>query len=107
VFDFAPEVQAGAEILARRGEDHRLEEPRPAVQRRREKDSEYQAFRAGAVEAPADLSQYGQGWVEDEVDLSPAETKAAQKAAEKLARKQARELEAQKELDQDSRSQDT
>jgi GTP-binding protein len=107
VFDFAPEVQAGAEILARRGEDHRLEEPRPAVQRRREKDSEYHAFRAGAVEAPADLSQYGQGWVEDEVDLSPAETKAAQKAAEKLARKQARELEAQSELDQDSRSQDT
>jgi GTP-binding protein len=35
VFDFAPEVQAGAEILARRGEDHRLEEARPAVQRRR------------------------------------------------------------------------
>jgi GTP-binding protein len=113
VFDFAPEVQAGAEILARRGEDHRLEEPRPAVQRRREKDSEYHAFKAGDVEAPADLSQYGQGWVEDEVDLSPAETKAAQKAAEKLARKQARELEAQPELevqpelDPDSRSQDT
>jgi GTP-binding protein len=99
VFDFAPEVQAGAEILARRGEDHRLEEPRPAVQRRREKDSEYHAFKAGAVETPADLSEYAQGWVEDEVDLSPAEAKAAQKAAEKLARKQARELEAQSDLE--------
>jgi GTP-binding protein len=44
------------------------------------------------VERAADLSQYGKGWVEDEVDLSPAETKAAQKAAEKAARKEAREL---------------
>jgi GTP-binding protein len=92
VFDFAPEVQAGAEILARRGEDHRLEEPRPAVQRRRDKDEEYHALRSGEVERAADLSQYGKGWVEDEVDLSPAETKAAQKAAEKAARKEAREL---------------
>jgi GTP-binding protein len=90
VFDFAPEVQAGAEILARRGEDHRLEAPRPAVQRRREKDEEYHAFRAGEAEAPADLSEYGKGWVEDEVDLSPAETKAAQRAAQKAAEKAAR-----------------
>src|SRR3954471_685698 len=43
VFDFAPDVLAGAEILARRGEDHRLEEDRPAAQRRREKDTEYHA----------------------------------------------------------------
>lgn len=27
-------------MLGRRGEDHRLEEPRPAAQRRRERDSE-------------------------------------------------------------------
>ncbi|HEU4946399.1 MAG TPA: GTPase ObgE [Kribbella sp.] len=79
VFDFAPEVQAGAEILARRGEDHRLEEPRPAVVRRREKDAEYQALKAGEVPAPVDLSEYGKSWVEDEVDLSPAQVKAAQK----------------------------
>ncbi|MFC0622613.1 GTPase ObgE [Kribbella deserti] len=89
VFDFAPEVQAGAEILARRGEDHRLEEPRPAVKRRRDKDEEYHAFKAGELEAPADLSEYGKGWVEDEVDLSPAEAKAAEKAAAKAARKAA------------------
>jgi GTP-binding protein len=101
VFDFAPEVQAGAEILARRGEDHRLEEPRPAVQRRRDKDEEYHALRSGEVERPADLSQYGKGWVEDEVDLSPAESKAAHKAAEKAARKEARELTAARELDSD------
>ena len=37
VFDFAPQVEIGAEILSRRGEDHRLNELRPAVQRRREK----------------------------------------------------------------------
>lgn len=43
VFDFAPEVPAGAENLARRGEDHRLDELRPAVQRRRQKDAEYHA----------------------------------------------------------------
>ncbi|ADB31400.1 GTP-binding protein Obg/CgtA [Kribbella flavida DSM 17836] len=91
VFDFAPEVQAGAEILARRGEDHRLEEPRPAVQRRKAKDSEYHAVRSGELSPSGDLSEYGQGWVDDEVDLSPAEAKAAAKAAEKLARKEARE----------------
>jgi GTP-binding protein len=36
VFDFAPGVDAGAENLARRGEDHRLNEERPAARRRRE-----------------------------------------------------------------------
>ncbi|GGY23755.1 GTPase ObgE [Streptomyces anulatus] len=40
VFDWEPTVTAGAEMLGRRGEDHRLEEPRPAAQRRRERDSE-------------------------------------------------------------------
>jgi GTPase len=98
VFDFAPEVQAGAEILARRGEDHRLEEPRPAVQRRKQKDTEYHAHRSG--ELVTDRSEYGQGWVEDEVDMSPAEAKRAAEKAEKLARKEARELEARQELDQ-------
>jgi GTP-binding protein len=93
VFDFAPEVQAGAEILARRGEDHRLEEPRPAVQRRRAKDTEYHTQRAST-----DRSEYKQGWVEDEVDLSPAEAK---RAAEKLARREARELEASEDSNQD------
>jgi GTP-binding protein len=41
VFDFAPQLEAGAEILSRRGEDQRLEEERPAAQRRRVKDRLY------------------------------------------------------------------
>ncbi|MGI3785248.1 MAG: Obg family GTPase CgtA, partial [Janthinobacterium lividum] len=46
VFDFAPQIDVGAEILSRRGEDVRLEEPqRPAVTRRRELDREYHAAR--------------------------------------------------------------
>ncbi len=98
VFDFAPDVQAGAELLSRRGEDHRLEEDRPAAQRKKAKDEMYHARRSGEIEASPDLSEYGAGWTEDEVDLSPAEAKAAQKAAERLARKQARELEAEQEL---------
>lgn len=40
VFDWEPTVMAGAEMLGRRGEDHRLEEPRPAAQRRRDKQAE-------------------------------------------------------------------
>ncbi|THA78300.1 GTPase ObgE [Streptomyces sp. A0642] len=40
VFDWEPTVTAGAEMLGRRGEDHRLEEPRPAAQRRREREEE-------------------------------------------------------------------
>jgi GTP-binding protein len=35
VFDFKPGIDAGAENLARRGEDHRLDEKRPAAARRR------------------------------------------------------------------------
>src|SRR5882757_8746316 len=40
VFDWEPTVMAGAEMLGRRGEDHRLEAPRPAAQRRRDKEAE-------------------------------------------------------------------
>ncbi|MFF3178180.1 GTPase ObgE [Streptomyces sp. NPDC057900] len=40
VFDWEPTVSAGAEMLGRRGEDHRLEEPRPAAQRRRDREEE-------------------------------------------------------------------
>ena len=35
VFDFRPTMQAGAELLSRRGEDQRFEESRPAAARRR------------------------------------------------------------------------
>ena len=40
VFDWEPTVMAGAEMLGRRGEDHRFEAPRPAAQRRRDREAE-------------------------------------------------------------------
>ncbi|WP_040161279.1 GTPase ObgE [Nigerium massiliense] len=46
VFDFAPQIESGAEILARRGDDERLHEERPSVLRRREEDAEYHARKA-------------------------------------------------------------
>jgi len=43
IFDFAPQIDIGAEILSSRGHDQRLTEDRPAAQRRREKDRAYHA----------------------------------------------------------------
>ncbi|MFF2812133.1 GTPase ObgE [Streptomyces sp. NPDC058000] len=40
VFDWEPSMSAGAEMLGRRGEDHRFEAPRPSAQRRRDRDAE-------------------------------------------------------------------
>ncbi|MFD3514541.1 GTPase ObgE [Streptomyces sp. NPDC058657] len=40
VFDWEPTVMAGAEMLGRRGEDHRLDEPRPAATRRKDREAE-------------------------------------------------------------------
>jgi GTP-binding protein len=40
VFDWEPTAMAGAEMLGRRGEDHRMESPRPAAQRRRDREAE-------------------------------------------------------------------
>ncbi len=40
VFDWEPTMSAGAEMLGRRGEDHRFEAPRPAAQRRRDREAE-------------------------------------------------------------------
>ncbi|WP_030783364.1 GTPase ObgE [Streptomyces sp. NRRL S-920] len=40
VFDWEPTMMAGAEMLGRRGEDHRLEAPRPAAQRRKDREAE-------------------------------------------------------------------
>jgi GTP-binding protein len=60
VFDFAPHVDTGAEILARRGEDERLLAQRPAAERRRLRDLEYQANRAelmGDVDRDTDWRQ--------------------------------------------------
>ncbi|QMU75547.1 GTPase ObgE [Streptacidiphilus sp. PB12-B1b] len=38
VFDWEPSMAAGAEMLGRRGEDHRFESPRDAVTRRRQRE---------------------------------------------------------------------
>jgi GTP-binding protein len=38
VFDFRPGIDAGVEMLGRRGEDQRFDEPRPATRRRRDID---------------------------------------------------------------------
>lgn len=51
VFDFAPQVNTGAEILARRGDDERLHAERPSVVRRRELDAEYHARKAQEEDA--------------------------------------------------------
>ncbi|MBO8184343.1 GTPase ObgE [Streptomyces spirodelae] len=40
VFDWEPAMVTGAEMLGRRGEDHRMEAPRPAAQRRRDREAE-------------------------------------------------------------------
>lgn len=45
IFDFAPQVQSGAELLSRRGEDQRLDHERPSAVRRRAEDKEYHEAR--------------------------------------------------------------
>ncbi|GAB3913546.1 GTPase Obg [Microlunatus endophyticus] len=45
IFDFSPQVDVGAEILGRRGEDNRFLSDRPAAQRRKAKDEEYHRAR--------------------------------------------------------------
>lgn len=50
VFDFSPQIDIGAEILSRRGEDQRLVEERPAAARRREKDKAYHAVKPDEAE---------------------------------------------------------
>jgi GTP-binding protein len=51
VFDFRPMVDTGAELLGRRGEDARLEESRPAAQRRREIEAAMAARAEGETRA--------------------------------------------------------
>ncbi|SDL64129.1 GTPase ObgE [Tessaracoccus oleiagri] len=50
VFDFAPQIETGAELLSRRGEDQRLESERPAAARRRERDADYHASRNAGID---------------------------------------------------------
>ncbi|HET6653920.1 MAG TPA: GTPase ObgE [Nocardioides sp.] len=70
VFDFKPMVDAGAEILGRRGEDTRFEESRPAARRRRA-IQEAMAGR-GEGETRADVARRLGVRVED-VDAAAAE----------------------------------
>jgi GTP-binding protein len=81
VFDFKPSMEAGAELLSRRGEDHRFDEQRRAAQRRRAID---EAFRdraegetradvarrlaaAGKIELDEDVAaELDLGWDEDD-----------------------------------------
>ena len=55
VFDFKPGVDAGGENLARRGEDTRFREDRPAAQRRRDIDE--QMDERGEGETRADVAR--------------------------------------------------
>ncbi|WP_342371785.1 GTPase ObgE [Propioniciclava soli] len=57
VFDFAPQVSSGAEILARRGDDERLHGERASVRRRRDLDAEYHAAKAAAEGVARDPRQ--------------------------------------------------
>ncbi|SHJ86341.1 GTP-binding protein [Tessaracoccus bendigoensis DSM 12906] len=57
VFDFAPQVDIGAEILSRRGEDVRLEADRPAVARRKRMDAEYHAAKAAVDNATSGMEE--------------------------------------------------
>ncbi len=60
VFDFAPQVETGAELLSRRGEDQRLMHERPSATRRREEDIEYHAARAESGQVGRDTT--GTSW---------------------------------------------
>jgi len=51
VFDFKPMVDAGAELLSRRGEDQRFDEDRPATQRRRAIDEAFPSRAEGETRA--------------------------------------------------------
>jgi GTP-binding protein len=55
VFDFRPGIDAGVEMLGRRGEDQRFEESRPAARRRREIDAAMGGRAEG--EARADVAR--------------------------------------------------
>jgi GTP-binding protein len=79
VFDFRPMVETGAELLGRRGEDARLEEARPAAQRRREIEAAMAARAEGETRAdvarrltpaeelsPGPGSEPDFGWDEDD-----------------------------------------
>ncbi|WP_435742525.1 GTPase ObgE [Nocardioides sp. SYSU DS0663] len=73
VFDFQPGMEAGAEMLGRRGEDQRFDESRPAARRRRAIDEamdervegETRADVARRLDRPAGPTSYEIGTAED------------------------------------------
>ncbi len=70
VFDFRPMMNAGAELLSRRGEDQRFEESRPAAQRRRAIDEAFGDRAEG--ESRADVARRHTG--AHDTDASESET---------------------------------
>jgi len=60
IFDFAPQIESGAELLSRRGEDQRLKSERPSATRRREMDREYHRAREEYGQVGRDLR--GESW---------------------------------------------
>ncbi|MFT4217594.1 MAG: GTPase ObgE [Micropruina sp.] len=66
VFDFAPQVEIGAELLSRRGEDQRLFDERESVKRRRRLDAEYHA----AKQAEQSTRMAQDGYAEPAEDLT-------------------------------------
>ena len=71
VFDFAPQIEIGAELLSARGEDNRLQELRPAAQRRRVKDAEYHAAREAEQSVGMAL-----GGLRDAPEVDPGDPRA-------------------------------
>jgi GTP-binding protein len=68
VFDFKPMMEAGAELLSRRGEDQRFDEQRKAAQRRRAIDEAYRTRAPGETRADVArrLAAAGQIELDDE-----------------------------------------
>ena len=72
VFDFAPQVDIGAELLSRRGEDNRMQQLRPAARRRRAKDAVYQERKAAEKSVNAAID--GVDWDEEGEGDAPADS---------------------------------
>jgi GTPase len=69
VFDFKPMMEAGAELLSRRGEDHRFDEQRQAAMRRRAIDEAFKTRAPGETRADVArrLAEAGEIELDDEV----------------------------------------
>ncbi len=69
VFDFKPGIDAGAQMLGRRGEDQRFRESRPAAGRRREIDEAMPDRAEGEERADVARRLFGASYVEEPVDV--------------------------------------